>query len=226
MTTSFMALAMFDYINAHPDFGKAKMKLDHFTYYFQLTRSSSNNKVRPAAKKPWQSPHKPKSKSHKGKGAIEPEAEVDRDYYKQWLVCRVHDTSLVSDSMSNNKIKMYVAVKLGCKYYNKGCNLIRRIMNTKGNLSYFCYSCSSVVYAHLILAFSLFSMPYIIFLLSSFMCSSSRSRDFPCYSRPFFYSRRLMQTKSYKKKWESSDDYLSLRSCFQTPPPPNMWRSI
>lgn len=48
--TSFVVWAVFNYLNTHLEYGKGKLTVIHFLYYFQPTRSSENNRSHPAVK--------------------------------------------------------------------------------------------------------------------------------------------------------------------------------
>lgn len=127
MTTLFVALVVFDYINARANQGNGELTLDHFLYYYQAVRSWGNNR-------PHQSPKKLKGKSHKGKDKVEQATPIDSEYYKKWLIRHIEGTLVVFDSPNNNKIKTYDEVEVGGKYCSEGCSLLRRKINLAGML--------------------------------------------------------------------------------------------
>lgn len=84
MTTYFIARAVFDCLNSHKDYGNGELKLEYFLNYYQVARSSSNNRTRTKASSSKTFPKKGKgraTKVAKGKGAADPSL-VNPNYYK------------------------------------------------------------------------------------------------------------------------------------------------
>lgn len=83
-TTSFMALAIFDCLNAYSEYGNSQLGLEHFLFYYQIARSSGNNRVygKPSPKKNVRT-YVPLPKKGKGKVVLDP---TDREFNKKWLI--------------------------------------------------------------------------------------------------------------------------------------------
>lgn len=79
LSPPFVALAVFDYINACPEMGNGELGLGHFLYYFQAARSFRNNRLHMSLQKKVA-----KALPRKSKGKdIEIEL-IDPNYYKKW----------------------------------------------------------------------------------------------------------------------------------------------
>lgn len=80
--TSFVALAIFDCLNAYLGSGNSELGREHFLFYCKVPRSSGNNMIRakPSLKKGKKNNSEPTPKKNKGEAIPGP---TDREYYKR-----------------------------------------------------------------------------------------------------------------------------------------------
>lgn len=79
---------IFDCLNSHEEYWNGELTLNHFLYYFQVTCSSSSNRLCGKASSSKPSSKKGKEKvvvAAKGKGVAD-RTIGDPDYYSRWLI--------------------------------------------------------------------------------------------------------------------------------------------
>lgn len=117
---SFVALAIFYYINARLELGNGELGLENFLYYFKARRLPGNNWPVKGLKE-W---------------LIHYMKPANPYYYKKWLIHCIQGISYLLQS--TNKIKFLTSFEARGEYYSKGCQLTQQII--KKNSKFVCSS--------------------------------------------------------------------------------------